>query len=658
MKRTSMLLAAILSVFVLSVNALAVDEAPFWQLLPEQSLHTEAALVRGSGVETEAAFNGRYYDQLNSDCKTIYQAIEQTVNDVLTGKAELATAETYLFYDVTATGLENFTQETRHDYCMFALSAYIIDHPREACTLDGYADVLSWEQGEVDAAGHSNVAHIMLYVMDGNVRARVERLDAAVNAFAEQYANDGMATESKLLKYRYIHDYLCDICAYNNDAVDTVAYSDPGYEAYRMAHRAYGALVELEFGSDTGRGSVVCEGYSEAFQLLCQKVGLPCATVDGDGGMSGETLDNNHEWNIIQPYDTGVWYAVDVTWDDGGSETRYSDSNNNLIATVYPAWTYTYFADNRYFVEHEGDPEQNHAAMSQLSYQVNSDDLGLEAPALTAAHLSETIATWSCSYFEAYVESGAKASELNWVIGTFKENLKEADCAKLYLKGNVICDEAMRVAEDEYLELYGLIETPCAIVRGKSFTETMFDVSSGGVLILNHLTLDGNRVTANKPMVLLQDGKDEHRTVLALEDSAVTRSRGAYAVEMGNYGKLYLTGDVTFSDNVINGKAADLQPGNNPLYVMNFDWEATELPCCTNIWDDEKGVYINFFCLEDDATLFCATYTKEGKQVGIESMEFAKGFHTYYFRKLAKDYGVYDEMRFFALRNGTFEPLF
>ena len=69
-------------------------------------------------------------------------------------------------------------------------------------------------------------------------------------------------------------------------------------------------------------------------------------------------------------------------------------------------------------------------------------------------------------------------------------------------------------------------------------------------------------------------------------------------------------------------------------------------------------MYVSFFCLEDDAALFCATYTEEGKQVGIESTEFTKGFHTYSFPKLAKDYGTYRRMRFFALRNGTFEPLF
>lgn len=55
--------------------------------------------------------------------------------------------------------------------------------------------------------------------------------------------------------------------------------------------------------------TTVCEGYAEAFQLLCQREGIPCITVVGtaDGG--------GHAWNYVQ-MENGVWYAVDLTWDD------------------------------------------------------------------------------------------------------------------------------------------------------------------------------------------------------------------------------------------------------------------------------------------------------------------------------------------------------
>jgi hypothetical protein len=68
---------------------------------------------------------------------------------------------------------------------------------------------------------------------------------------------------------------------------------------------AFGALVD---------GKCVCEGYSEAFYLLCKEAdlwvsyrhGLP---LDSDGEPAG------HQWNMVK-LNTGI-YNVDVTWCDG-----------------------------------------------------------------------------------------------------------------------------------------------------------------------------------------------------------------------------------------------------------------------------------------------------------------------------------------------------
>lgn len=52
----------------------------------------------------------------------------------------------------------------------------------------------------------------------------------------------------------------------------------------------------------------VCESYSRAFKVLCDRLGIPCVLVDGA----------NHMWNNVQMED-GNWYAVDVTWNDPGT---------------------------------------------------------------------------------------------------------------------------------------------------------------------------------------------------------------------------------------------------------------------------------------------------------------------------------------------------
>ncbi|MBQ1464753.1 MAG: hypothetical protein IIZ18_08090, partial [Ruminococcus sp.] len=69
------------------------------------------------------------------------------------------------------------------------------------------------------------------------------------------------------------------------------------------ASTALGALVEP---------GVVCEGYSKAFKLICDKLNIPCVLVYGNYDESTQVA---HMWNDVL-MDDGKWYPVDVTWDD------------------------------------------------------------------------------------------------------------------------------------------------------------------------------------------------------------------------------------------------------------------------------------------------------------------------------------------------------
>lgn len=55
---------------------------------------------------------------------------------------------------------------------------------------------------------------------------------------------------------------------------------------------------------------VVCDGYSEAFQLLMNMAGIPCVHVCA----YPEDYSEGHQWNKVQL--DGVWYNVDLTWAD------------------------------------------------------------------------------------------------------------------------------------------------------------------------------------------------------------------------------------------------------------------------------------------------------------------------------------------------------
>lgn len=90
-------------------------------------------------------------------------------------------------------------------------------------------------------------------------------------------------------------------------------YYNPYYysnQATDMVWSAYGALCGL-----TGKDAPVCESYAKAFNVLCNKLDIPCRCVVGYAKGSPSEAGESHMWNEVQMED-GQWYAVDVTWND------------------------------------------------------------------------------------------------------------------------------------------------------------------------------------------------------------------------------------------------------------------------------------------------------------------------------------------------------
>ncbi len=88
-------------------------------------------------------------------------------------------------------------------------------------------------------------------------------------------------------KALYVHDALVKRCSYDDEAAGD-------------STTVYGCLVKQ---------SACCEGYAKAFVYLSRKLGLQAVVV------TGQTADGTlHAWNMVEL--DGVWYQVDVTWDD------------------------------------------------------------------------------------------------------------------------------------------------------------------------------------------------------------------------------------------------------------------------------------------------------------------------------------------------------
>ena len=130
---------------------------------------------------------------------------------------------------------------------------------------------------------------------DGNSRAAATaNMYAVVDGYMAQINAQGSAYD----KLKFAHDLLANNTTYNGDTYD---------------QSCYAPFV---------RRVSVCAGYAEAYELLCNKAGIPTIAVTSD----------EHEWN--QVYLNNVWYLVDVTWDDGDPGLCY-DYFLKSTATVH-----------------------------------------------------------------------------------------------------------------------------------------------------------------------------------------------------------------------------------------------------------------------------------------------------------------------------------
>lgn len=94
-----------------------------------------------------------------------------------------------------------------------------------------------------------------------------------------------------------VHDYLVNRITYGGDFECPTTY-DP-----------VGALLN---------GVCVCQGYAEAFKMICDYYKIPAICVIGEAG------NENHMWNAVK-MDNGYWYLVDATWDDQEEDGLFYD---------------------------------------------------------------------------------------------------------------------------------------------------------------------------------------------------------------------------------------------------------------------------------------------------------------------------------------------
>ena len=153
--------------------------------------------------------------------------------------------------------------------------------------------------------------------------------EAQVNA----YGND---VATKVAQMQYAHGWIAEHTIYKLEATCT-----PGNEGH--VRTPYGVFVaKHDDGTqnkflDKDQGEALCEGYSRAFKVIMDKLGIPCVLVNGVY-RHGENQEELHMWCHVEL--DGEWYAVDQTFDD---INRRSGATGVLLKGLGNAYTEDYF---------------------------------------------------------------------------------------------------------------------------------------------------------------------------------------------------------------------------------------------------------------------------------------------------------------------------
>ena len=118
-------------------------------------------------------------------------------------------------------------------------------------------------------------------------------------------------TRSKFELELYLHDYITAVTEYNYSGA---AVPDPKNPPRHLT--AVGALID---------GSANCQGYADAFYLLCTLAGFEVSRISGLG--KGEP----HMINTIKL--DGKWYVVDATFNDT-TDTKHPETNSYMSFNI------------------------------------------------------------------------------------------------------------------------------------------------------------------------------------------------------------------------------------------------------------------------------------------------------------------------------------
>lgn len=268
--------------------------------------------------------NDYYFNQLGTNARVIYRAILE--NCTRTGDIAISLAEPLVYHHADRTAPASLGDDVSA-MAQPAMDALAYDHPEidwirigAEGEEDGSRFNIPMTRKDDPAGGYITTVTELKFCMktksgyesDADIAAHRTEMDAALTAICP---TDG----DRYTQLKTMHDTLCERVVYDLSAP--------------RAHSASGALLD---------GRAVCDGYAKAFKLLCDRAGIPCVIVAGNAEQ-GEGQEP-HAWNYVQMED-GLWYAVDVTWDDPADTSR-PPSDDFFLVGAHTMRSFVRFEDS------------------------------------------------------------------------------------------------------------------------------------------------------------------------------------------------------------------------------------------------------------------------------------------------------------------------
>lgn len=295
------------------------------------------------------------------------------------------------------------------------------------------------------------------------------------------------------------------------------------------SHQTVASLRGLTSNNYFGREGLVCAGYAQVFKELCDRCGITCEYVRGDG-ITSDGRSERHAWNVIVV--NGEVIPIDVTWHSGNGKEWFGASD---------AFAQTHKADSDE-VYRDYSPKVNAIssdiavniekalAYHDLKYGEGSGLLALQSVVETGRYTyitsmngaRELISNYSLEQINAYLNGNIAEENVN-------------------VKDDVINFDNQQVESNIMIDLTSAQEINEALVSHDS----KYGVGSGRMALLQLIqTGDYNRITSlNGARQIIQKYSIEQLGAylngnidnVSVENSSSNQVENISSIEIGNY---------------------------------------------------------------------------------------------------------------------------